>query len=94
MKAISGDARYGEIISRLEKNQNLEQGGLSMCELLDRYENRGVQKGIRKGIRALVETCQDFGLTQDETAARINQKFSIPRDEGMKYTRKYWSVSG
>lgn len=57
-----------------------------MCELLDKYENRGIQKGIK----ALVETCQEFGLTQAETVARIVKKFSILQDEGMKYTQRYW----
>ena len=61
-----------------------------MCELLDKYENRGIEKGIRKGIKALVETCQEFGLTQAETVARIINKFSMSQDEGMKYTQSYW----
>ncbi|MGN0168437.1 MAG: Rpn family recombination-promoting nuclease/putative transposase [Acetatifactor sp.] len=97
MKEISGDVRYEEILSHLENNQNFEQGGLTMCELLDKYENRGIQKGIQKGmqkgIKALVETCQEFGLTQAETAGRIIQKFSISQDESMRCTQKYWGVS-
>ena len=102
MKEVSGDARYEEILLQLEENQRLEKGGLTMCELLDKYENRGIEKGIRKGVRkgvrqgvqrgikALVETCQEFGLTQTETVAKIINKFSMSQDEGMKYTQRYW----
>lgn len=90
MREVSGDARYEEILSRLENSHNLEKGEITMCELLDKYENRGIEKGIRKGIKALVETCQEFGLTQAETVAKIINKFSLSQDEGMKYTQRYW----
>lgn len=53
LREISGDIRYEELISQLECNQSIEKGGLTMCELLDKYENKGIQKGIW----ALVETC-------------------------------------
>lgn len=61
-----------------------------MCELLDKYENRGIQKGIQKGIKALVKICQEFGLSQADTIARVIQEFTLSQDEGTKWTQKYW----
>lgn len=69
-----------------------------MCELLNKYENRGIQKGIKKGekrgtqkgIKALVKICQEFGLSQADTIARVIQEFTLSQDEGTKWTQKYW----
>ena len=84
MQALTGDSRYEQILPQLEKRE--KQGGITMCELLDKYEKKGTQKGIK----ALVETCQELGLTQMDTIARVIRKFSVSQDEGTKWTQKYW----
>ena len=90
---LSGDERYKQILSELDLHQ---EGEYTMCELLDKYINKGIQqgmrKGVKKGIRALVETCQEFGLTQMETVDRVMQKFSISQDESIRCTQKYWNA--
>lgn len=41
-----------------------ERGGISMCELLDKYWNDGIQKGLRQGaLRQLFELVQDALIT-------------------------------
>ncbi len=49
MHALSGDVRYQQMITEVAKQQDKE-GGVTMCELLDKYENEGINKGINKGI--------------------------------------------
>ena len=49
LKALTGDNRYLKILSALTEEE--KKGEVSMCELLDKYENRGIQKGIQKGIQ-------------------------------------------
>ena len=100
MQSLTGDSRYEQILPQLEKRE--KQGGITMCELLDKYENRGIQKGIKrgekkgekkatqKGIKALVKICQEFGLSQADTIVRVIQKFAVSQDEGTKWTQKYW----
>lgn len=96
MQALTGDNRYEQILPQLEKKE--KQGGITMCELLNKYENRGIQKGIKKGekrgtqkgIKALVKICQEFGLSQADTIARVIQEFTLSQDEGTKWTQKYW----
>ncbi len=46
-KAVSGDIRYEQMISKLDKT---EEGEITMCGLLDKYEARGIEKGIEKGV--------------------------------------------
>lgn len=46
MCALTGDYRYEWLISHMEKKEKEE---ITMCELLDKYEARGMEKGIEKG---------------------------------------------
>lgn len=41
--ALTGDERYEEILPKLQIEER-EKGGIGMCELLDKYENRGENK--------------------------------------------------
>lgn len=44
MCALTGDYRYEWLASHMEKKEEV-----TMCELLDKYEARGMEKGIEKG---------------------------------------------
>ncbi len=50
----------------------------------------GIEQGIEQGIKALIETCQDLGVTKDATAERIVEKFSMSALCADKYMKKYW----
>lgn len=47
LKALTGDTRYEEILPAMQEEQK-KAGGVSMCELLDKYENRGMEKGMAR----------------------------------------------
>lgn len=44
MTVLTGDIRFEEAVSELPS-----KGGVSMCEILDRVENRGIEKGLSRG---------------------------------------------
>lgn len=90
LQSLTGDERYFQIWNALREDE--KKGGVTMCELLDKYWNDGVATGMREGMKALVEICQDFGLTQTETAARVVQKFSLSKEESLACTQKYWNA--
>lgn len=46
LKELSGDVRYEKMIEQLDEFQ---EGEITMCGLLDKYEERGIEKGIEKG---------------------------------------------
>ena len=46
-----------------------------------------VEDGIEKGI---VETCRELGVSFDETAKKIKQRFGISEKEAREIIRKYW----
>lgn len=41
----------------------------------------GIAEGIRRGIAVIIETCQEFGLSKEDTISKIVQKFDVPREE-------------
>lgn len=47
LKALTGDDRYEEILPDLQEERE-RTGDVSMCELLDKYENRGREAGMER----------------------------------------------
>ena len=45
MTVLTGDSRFEEQIKEMHK----EEGEVRMCEVLDKIENRGINKGIEIG---------------------------------------------
>ncbi len=53
-----------------------------MCELLDKYENRGIQKGIHEGILLSVKNIMsNLGMTADQAIEAVG----IPKEEKKRY---------
>ena len=85
LHALTGDIRYLENIKFME-----EEGGRNMCDLLDAAENRGVQRGLQKGLKALITTCKELGISFEETAAKLKEKYSLGDTEVQKNMKLYW----
>jgi len=45
LSVLTGDRRFEEVLGILPKT-----GGVGMCEVLDKVENRGIEKGIKQGL--------------------------------------------
>lgn len=78
-----------------EKNREEEA---DMCYALDQIQRnaekkgkrQGIQQGIRQGIQALISTCRELGVSFDETAARVKEKFSLGDEETRENMKLYW----
>lgn len=76
LRALTGDARYEEMIAAIQDRERKE--GITMCELLDKYENRGIQKGIIISVRNLMS---NLGMS----AVQAMEAVGIPQSEQKKY---------
>ncbi len=65
LKTVSGDDKYLEMINYVK-----EEGGQTMCDLLDEYWNGGVSQGVSQGIRNLMKTMK-FTMEQAMDALLI-----------------------
>jgi len=102
LRALGGDLDV-EDTARILKEMNVkEEDELTMCELFDQYTRRGRKEGIKegmkaglneglqKGLSALISTCRELGVSYDETAVRVKEKFSLEDEEAWNNMRLYW----
>lgn len=62
----------------------------------DALEVRGEEKyieGLEQGVRALIDTCIEFGISRQDTQARIQQRFSMDEATSAVYLDKYWNMN-
>ena len=76
LEALTGDKRYLKIVKALTEEE--KKGEVSMCELLDKYENRGIQKGIQQGesrFAMLSEKLLNLGRIDDLRKAVASKRY-------------------
>ncbi len=82
MSVLTGDRRFEEVVSDLPNEK-----GVNMCEILDRVENRGIEKGLIKGKQEGIALGKLEGMTQiyytemHYSADQIAQKLDKPVDQ-------------
>lgn len=69
-----------EEISMTELGQMLVDDGIKIGEM----------RGKRDGIAALIETCQELGLSREETAQKVMLRFDYTRKKAMAEVRRCW----
>ena len=70
MSVLTGDRRFEEVVSDLPQRK-----GVNMCEILDRVENRGIEKGKLEGMTQIYYTEMHYSADQ------IAQKLDKPIDQ-------------
>ena len=77
MSVLTGDRRFEEVVSDLPQGK-----GVNMCEILDRVENRGIEKGKLEGMTQIYYTEMHYSADQ------IAQKLDKPIDQIQALIRK------
>lgn len=76
--------------------QALEQKGrdMNMCSALEELKNKGREEGREEareeGIAALIEACQEFARSREETRNKVMEKFSLDQEKAQALLDKYW----
>ena len=58
-------------------------------DLLDKGLDLVKEHATEEGIEALINKCKEMGLTENETVAKLIDKFDIAKDVAEKYLAKY-----
>ena len=102
LRALGGDTNVEDTAQILKEMNVKEEDEITMCELFDQYTRRGKKEGIKEGIEAgfseglqqglnaLISTCRELGVSFDDTAARVKEKFSLGDEETRKNMQLYW----
>lgn len=75
-----------------------ESGGVNMCQALEElYQDgvdegieQGIEQGIKQGIRGMIEGFKEIGVSREDTAAKIKEKFGLETESVEKYMEEYW----
>lgn len=90
LRALGDDMNVEDTARVLEEMNVKEEDEITMCELFDQYTRRGRSEGIKEGTKALISTCRELGVSFDETAAKVREKFSLGEEETRKNMQLYW----
>ena len=63
-----------EDVIEYEKRDSYEDGRKSGLE-------QGLEQGLGQGINALISTCRELGVSNEEIIAKLMEKFSLTEDE-------------
>ena len=90
LSRLTGDRRFEEAGNELLP-WIADGGGVSMCEVLDKIENRGIQKGLEQGIVKGMAKGRQQGLEQGmtrgvESVAMKMVRLGVPEDNIEAYT--------
>ena len=58
----------------------------TMCEVLD----NAISKGRAEGIQAMVESCQELGVSAEAVKMQLVKKFSMTEQEAQQKLELYW----
>lgn len=59
-------------------------------DLMEDSKLEGRAEGQKSGIKALIETCQEFGSSKEDTIIRLKNKFSIEEEDACQYMELFW----
>ena len=100
--AVSGDKRYGNMKAQIEERAKKE--AITMCVVLDEYENRGIEiglargveqgieQGIERGIEAFVLDNLEEGKARTQILNKLVRRFYLSEERAEFYLNKYIPV--
>ena len=80
---------------RFEEMQNGAKGEVkTVCEVLDNAISKGRiegrAEGKAEGIQAMVESCQELGVSAEAVKMQLVKKFSMTEQEAQQKLELYW----
>lgn len=93
MSVLTKDNRFEQAYNEIKRKSGKEPR--TMCEVLDRVENRGLQKGrregrregLQKGIKEFIGICRKFNVSEEEICQDIMEKFRITKAQAEKFMK-------
>ncbi len=85
IKVLSGDLDLDSTDSFMKEMNISEEGEITVCELFDQYERRGIEQGI---VRGREQTIRSFINKLHLTVEQALEAADIPEEEWSKYKEK------
>ncbi len=105
LRVFTCDKRYAKIESDVIEKKR-KGGKVTMCVVLDRMENRGIEKGIvlgesrgiqkeiqqerQQGLQVLIHSCYLLKASKKVAREQVMQGYGMTKEEAEKAVEKYW----
>ncbi len=96
---LLGNEKYRELEKGFQETEKetktmngsgTEKGECTMRDWIGEAWDKGIEEGMAHGIEALISTCHELGVSFEETAAKLKEKFSLADTEVEKDMALYW----
>ena len=87
LAVFTNDIRYQEIKQELAEMEK-EGRSVTMCNVAQALEEKGIEKGIQQGIVAFVEMMRELGQTDEVIISKLMEKFGISEVEAKTHICK------
>ena len=81
MKQIPGEAEHKE--ERIDMCKAIQ-------EMYDDGVKDGIQKGVERGIAAVIRTCRNLNVSEEDTLNNVQREYELSMEEAKKYLETYW----
>ena len=81
MKQIPGEAEHKEEMIDMCK---------AIQEMYDDGVKDGIQKGVERGIAAVIRTCRNLNVSEEDTLNNVQREYELSMEEAKKYLETYW----
>ena len=59
-------------------------------EMYDDGVKDGIQKGVERGIAAVIRTCRNLNVSEEDTLNNVQREYELSMEEAKKYLETYW----
>ena len=59
-------------------------------EMYDDGVKDGIQKGVEHGIAAVIRTCRNLNVSEEDTLNNVQREYELSMEEAKKYLETYW----
>ena len=80
-----------QIVTEVKESEEWEAVKMDILDVgIMKGREQGREQGRLEGIEAIVETCQEFGASKEETLEKIVKKFSLSEEKAKEYMDRFW----
>ena len=72
------------------KDYRRKDGKIDMCRAITELIEDGRVEGMLIGIKAMIETCNELGMSREDTLRQTVKKFDLVDDVVEGYMAEYW----
>ena len=85
LRVLSGEENVEDTEAILQKMNVKEEDEISMCELFDQYERRGLEQGIKQMILDNLEE----NKSKEIIVGKLRRRFALSEEQAEAYFDKY-----